>query len=229
MLPLGLVFWTALSKRKPNALSAAATSTDADGGAACVAAAPNRVAATNLASSPCLRCMVPLSAGGRHSLVPLGPCQLIDQTHSGRTTPTGHQIVAGDGVEAAAVARPGRVAAAGYVMERAGVARADTEVVERGIDEPHSAPSVRHGLLIDQGQKTCPAWRGKARAAEAGHEPAIDHGGIVEIRFRRHIGGVAQGCRAQIRRIDHARELLPAGNRRVADIPTAALRPAGFC
>src|ERR1700688_230625 len=165
-LPLGLVFWTALSKRKPNALSAAATSTDADGGAACVAAGPNRGAATNLASSPCLRCMVPLSAGGRHSLVPLGPCQLIDQTHSGRATPTGHQIVAGDGVEAAAVARPGRVAAAVYVMEGARVARARAEVVERGIDEAHRAPAVRHGLLIDQRQKTCPARRGKARAAE---------------------------------------------------------------
>src|ERR1700737_2298795 len=58
-LPLGIVFWTALSKRKPNALSAAATSTDADGGAACVAAALDRVTATNMASSPCLRCMVP--------------------------------------------------------------------------------------------------------------------------------------------------------------------------
>src|SRR6266849_8446441 len=107
--------------------------------------------------------------GGRHSLVRTGTCQLIDQTHSGRATPTGHQIVAGDGVEAAAVARRGWVAAAGYVMECARVARADAEVVERGIDEPHSASSIRHGLLIDQGQKPCPAWSSKARAAVAGH------------------------------------------------------------
>src|SRR5258708_3030765 len=228
-LPLGIFFWTALSKRKPNALSAAATSTDADGSAGCVAAAPNTVAATNMASSPCLRCMVPSVSRLPHSLVRTGTSQLIDQAHSGRATPTSPQIVARGGVEAAAVARRGWVAAAGYVVECAGVARADAEVVERGIDEPHSAPSVRHGLLIDQGQKTCPAWRGKARAAVAGHEPAIDHGGIVEIRFRRHIGRVAQGCRAQIRRIDYARELLPAGNRRAADIATAALRPAGFC
>src|SRR6266853_5186998 len=106
-----------------------------------------------------------LSVGGRYSLVRTGTCQLIDQTHSGRATPTGHQIVAGDGVEAAAVARRGRVAAAGDVVECTGVARADAEVVERGIDEAHGAPSVRHGLLIDQGQKTCPAWRRKARAA----------------------------------------------------------------
>src|ERR1700730_14651021 len=227
MLPLGSVFWTALSKRKPNALSAAATSTDADGSAACVVAAANRIAATNM-SSPCLRRMVP-PVSRLPSLVRTGTCKLIDQTHSGRTTPTGHQVVAGDGVEAAAVARRGWVAAAGYVMECAGVARADAEGVERGIDEPHSAPSVRLGLLIDQRQKTCPAWRGKARAAVAGHETAIDHGGVVEIRFRRHIGGVAQGGRAPIRRIDDAREFLPAGNRRAADIATAALRPAGFC
>src|SRR5580658_8268077 len=111
-----------------------------------------------------------LSVGGRHLLVRTGSCQLIDQTHSGRTTPTGHQIVAGDGVKAAAVARGGRVAAAGDIVECAGVARADAEVVERGIDESHSAFSVRHGLLIDQGQKTCPAWCGKTGAAVAGHE-----------------------------------------------------------
>ena len=125
------------------------------------------------------------------SLLRTRTCQQIDQTRSGRATPTGHQIVAGDGAEPAAVARRGWVAAAGYVMECAGVARADAEVVECGIDEPHSASSIRHGLLIDQGQKTCPAWRCKARAPEAGHETAIDHGGIVEIRFRRDIGRVA--------------------------------------
>ena len=114
-------------------------------------------------------------------------------------------------------------------MQCAGVVRADAEVVECGIDQAHSAFSVRHGLLIDQGQKTCPAWRGKARAAVAGDETAIDHGGIVEIRFRRNIRRIAQGRRALIRRIDDARELLPAGNRRAAHIATAALRPAGFC
>src|SRR5260370_41241408 len=100
--------------------------------------------------------MVPsLSVGGRRTLVRTGTCQLIDQPPTGRATPTGHQIVTGNGVEAAAVARRGWVAAAGYVMECAGVPRADADVVERGIDEPHSASSVRHGLLIDQGQKTC--------------------------------------------------------------------------
>src|SRR5271163_858372 len=114
-----------------------------------------------------------LSFGGRHSLARTGTCQLIDQPHSGRATPTRHQVVATDRVEAAAVTRRGWVAATGDVVEYAGVTRADAEVVERGIDEPHSALSVRHGLLIDQGQKTCPAWRGKARAAVAGHETAI--------------------------------------------------------
>src|SRR5258708_28188663 len=116
-LPLGIFFWTALSKRKPNALSAAATSTDADGSAGCVAAAPNTVAATNMASSPCLRCMVPSVSRLPHSLVRTGTCQLIDQTHSGRATPTGHQIVAGDGAEPAAVAPPGGVPASRVVSE----------------------------------------------------------------------------------------------------------------
>src|ERR1700693_5373713 len=68
-----------------------------------------------------------LSVGGPHSLVRTGTCKLIDQTHSAGAPPPGHQIVAGHGVEAAAVARRGWVAAAGYVMECAGVARADAE------------------------------------------------------------------------------------------------------
>src|ERR1700730_2857156 len=62
-----------------------------------------------------------LSVGGPHSLVRTDTRKLIDQTRSGRATPTGHQIVARDGVEAGAVARRGWIAAAGYVMERAGV------------------------------------------------------------------------------------------------------------
>jgi len=50
----------------------------------------------------------------------------------------------------------------GDVVECNGVA-SDGEVVERGdINEARSAPSVRHGLLIDQGQK--PAQRGAATA-----------------------------------------------------------------
>src|ERR1700691_6281513 len=150
------------------------------------------------------RAWCPLSSGGRHSLAATGTCQLIDQPRSGRAAPTGHQVVAGDGVEAAAITRRGRVAATDDVVEYARVTGADTEVVERGIDEPHGALSVRHGLLIDQGQKTSPAWRGKARATVTGHEVAIDHGGIVEIRFRGYIWRVAQGARAQIRRIDYA-------------------------
>src|SRR3984885_15689224 len=62
-LPLGIVFCTALSKRKPNALSGAATLVDADDSAACVTAAPSSVALTNGASSPCLRRIVPSVSG----------------------------------------------------------------------------------------------------------------------------------------------------------------------
>src|ERR1700724_622467 len=82
------------------------------------------------------------SVGGRHSPARTGTCQLIDQAHSGRATPTGHQVVAADCFEAAAGTCRGWVTAAGDVVECAGVARADADVVEGGIDEPHSAPSV---------------------------------------------------------------------------------------
>ena len=41
------------------------------------------------------------------SLSRTGTGQLIDQTHSGRAAPTGHQVVAGNGVEATAAARRG--------------------------------------------------------------------------------------------------------------------------
>src|SRR3984885_3007500 len=62
-LPLGMVFWTALSKRKPNALSAAATLVDADDHAACVTAAPSSVDLRNRARSPCMRRIVPSVTG----------------------------------------------------------------------------------------------------------------------------------------------------------------------
>src|SRR3984893_18971564 len=100
-LRFGIVFWTALSKRKPKALSAAATSTGGDGGAACVGEAANTAAARNIASTPCVQCI----AVNRYSMSAAyrtGTRQLIDQTHSGRATPTGHESIGGDGFEAAA-------------------------------------------------------------------------------------------------------------------------------
>src|ERR1700675_1846910 len=81
-----------------------------------------------------------------------GACQLIDQTHSSRATPTGHEIVTGDGVEADATSCRGWVAASRNVVECARVTLADADVIERGIGEPHGGSSVRHGLLIDQCQ-----------------------------------------------------------------------------
>src|ERR1700681_1168134 len=141
-----------------------------------------------------------------------GTCQRIEQTTSSRVPPPGHEIVPGDGVEAGATSCRGWVAASRNVVECARVTLADADVIERGIGEPHSGSSVRHGLLIDQCQKTRPAWSGEARAAETGHIAAIDNRRIVEIRFGSHIGRIAQALAAPIRRIDPAFKLLPARN-----------------
>src|ERR1700722_20315657 len=82
------------------------------------------------------------SAGCRRSLARTGSGQLSAQGDSGGPPPPGHQAVAADCVEAAAVPRRRWVAATGDVVECTGVTRADAEVVEEGIDEPHPALSV---------------------------------------------------------------------------------------
>src|ERR1700679_2552892 len=79
-------------------------------------------------------------------------------------------------------------------------------------------------------KKPAPRGRGKpGPAVFVGRTSGLVCANIErEVRVCRNVGDVAIGCGSLILRGDHARELLPRGNRYVRSPAAAAIAPGGF-
>ena len=95
--------------------------------------------------------------------------------------------------------------AADDVVESSSIPRAQSERIDRRIDESQRRIALAHRLLVDQSHITGPHRRGKTRSAPASLARFLIRAAIeVEIRFSRDVRRVPQRGRAFVLGGDHA-------------------------
>src|ERR1039457_3349593 len=121
--------------------------------------------------------------------------------------------------------------AGGDVVESGAVTPPHANQINVRINETEWRFAVHSRLLIDQSHVTGPHGRRKTGPAEL----VCSAGGLVGTHVKgivgvgRYVGAVAKGRRSLVARVDHARELLPRGNRDlVRGDAVAAIHPGGF-
>jgi hypothetical protein len=103
--------------------------------------------------------------------------------------------------------------------------------VNCGVDEADRRLAVGHQLLVDQGNEAGPHGRREAGPAVVVCRASGLIGADVEgkVRVCRYVRAIAQGRGTLVAGVDHARELLPRGNRDgVRRNAAAAVGPCGF-